>query len=99
MVKSTGVGAREVRAALPSWKFTQCYRDAMQAGNAALEGHVVLDLTLAGNGSVSRVTARGTGQLLSATGNCMMSAVTSATVNATPAPGATAEVDVACTPR
>jgi serine/threonine protein kinase len=99
VVKATGVSPHEVRAALPSWKFTQCYRDALQHANKALEGHIMLTLTIDAAGSVTRVGARGAGPLFSGTSDCMVDAMSHVTVSATPASGGTAEVDVDCTPR
>jgi hypothetical protein len=71
----------------------------MRKANKALDGHIVLSLTIDGAGSVSRVTARGAGPLLTATGDCMMDALGHVSVANAPAAGSSAEVDVACTPR
>jgi hypothetical protein len=98
VVAATGVSAHDVRAALPSWKFTECYRRALQR-DKTLEGHVTLHVSFGPEGAVSRVGARGPAPLLSATGDCMMDALSHASVNATPESGATADIDVACTPR
>jgi serine/threonine-protein kinase len=97
--RASGVAARDVREGLPSWKFTECYRSALTHANRALDGHVTLSLTFDGNGTVTKVTARGAGPLLSATGDCMMDAIGHATVKHAPAGGGSADVDIACTPR
>ena len=102
VTKATGVAARDVRAVLPSWKFTQCYRDALTHANKPLEGHVTLTLTIDPTGAFSRVGARGAGPLFSGTGDCMMDALSHASLSAPLATGttsATAEVDVDCTAR
>jgi serine/threonine-protein kinase len=97
--RASGVTARDVREGLPSWKLTECYRSALTHANKALEGHVTLSLTIDGSGTITKVTARGAGPLLSATGDCMMDAIGRATVKNAPAGGGSADVDVACTPR
>jgi hypothetical protein len=99
VVKATGVSAHDVRAALPSWKFTQCYRDALTHANKALAGHVTLTLTIDAAGNVTRVGARGAGPLLSGTGDCLIDAMSHVTLANPPASGGTADVDVDCTPR
>jgi serine/threonine-protein kinase len=99
VTRATGVAGADVRRALPSWKFTGCYRDALRKATKAVEGHIVLTLTIDGSGTVSRVGARGAGALLSGTGDCMIDALSGVSVNNAPASGGTAEVDVACTPR
>jgi serine/threonine-protein kinase len=99
VVKATGVSAHDVRAALPSWKFTQCYRDALTHANKALEGHATLTLTIDAAGNVSRVGARGAGPLLSATGDCLIDAMSHVTLANPPPSGGTADVDIECTPR
>jgi serine/threonine protein kinase len=102
VTKATGVSPHDVRAALPSWKFTQCYRDALQHANKALGGHVTLTLTIDATGHVSRVGARGAGPLFSGSGDCMMDALSHVALSVPLASGtasASAEVDVDCTPR
>ncbi len=99
VTRATGVAAHDVRAALPSWKFTECYRAGLERANTGLDGHITLSLTMDGTGTVTRVGARGTGPLLSATGDCMMTALGQLPVKNVAPTGATADVDVACVPR
>jgi hypothetical protein len=96
---AAGVAAADVRKALPSWKLTACYRDALVKASKPLEGHVTLTLTIDGSGAISRAGARGVGSLLQATGDCMMNALVGVAVANVSEPGGTAEVDVACSPR
>jgi serine/threonine-protein kinase len=98
VTKATGAAARDVRAALPSWAFTQCYRTALEKGGKSLAGHVVLTLTFDGGGNVTKVLAHGPAPLLPATGDCMMEAMSHASVSNAPQNGGTAEVDIDCTP-
>jgi len=99
VTRASGATAHDVRTAIPSWKLTQCYRDALQRGNKAIDGHLVLNLTIDGSGAVSRVGVKGPAPLVSGTGDCMIDAMGHVTVSNAAATGGTAEVDVACTPR
>jgi serine/threonine-protein kinase len=90
--------ATDVRRALPSWKFTECYRGALEHASKALDGHVTLSLTIDGTGAVTKVIARGAGPLFSSTSDCLVEAVGHVSVPNVTSPG-TAEIDVACTPR
>jgi hypothetical protein len=99
VTRATGVATGDVRAALPSWKFTECYRAALQSSNKPLDGHITLAITMDGTGAVTRVTVRGAGTLLSGTGECMMDAIGRVVVANVAASGGSADVDVNCTPR
>jgi len=96
---ATGATASDVRRALPSWKFTQCYQTALGRTNKTLEGHVTLTMTIDGTGAVTKVGARGVDPLFANTGDCMMEAMAHLSVNNVAPTGGTAEVDVTCTPR
>ena len=98
VTRATGVAGADVRHALNSWKLTECYRAALQKTNRALDGHVILELTIAPSGAVSKVLSRGPGPLMTNVGDCMTDAVAHASV-ANAGSGGTAEVDIACTPR
>jgi serine/threonine-protein kinase len=99
VTKAVGVSARDVRSALPSWAFTQCYVSALEKTKKPLEGHVILALTIGPNGAIARVGARGPDSLLSVTGDCLIDAVGHASVGNAAAGGGTAEVDVDCSAR
>jgi eukaryotic-like serine/threonine-protein kinase len=98
VTKATGVSAHDVRAAVPSWKLTQCYRTALAKTNKPDAGHLFFTLTIDGSGNVSRVGARGAGSLLSGAGDCIVDAFGHMTVANAPAGGASAEVDVEFSP-
>jgi len=98
VLRATGVSARDVRAALPSGKFTQCYRDALQRTGKRLDGHVTLSLNIDPTGTVDRVSILGPQSVLTNAGRCFEDAVNRLPIRNSAAEGATADIDLACVP-
>jgi len=99
VTRASGVSAHDVRAALPSWKFTECYRDGLKQTKTPLAGHIKLTLTIGPTGAVSKVLGGGAASLFSATSTCMVQAVSDITVSNVASTGGSADVDLDCTPR
>ncbi len=97
--KVNGVAAKDVRAAMPSWAFTQCYRTALQKANKPLEGRVVLTVSIDASGAITKARAAGPVALLSVAGDCMMDAIGHVSVENPAQVAGSAEVDIDCTAR
>ena len=100
VTKATGASPADVRAALPSWRYTSCYRDALRKANKRLEGKVVLQLTIDASGSFTRMNAVGPESLLSSVGACLQDATgaNAAPLKEVSPAGATAEVELLFNP-
>ena len=98
VLTATGVPSHDVRSALPSWQFTQCYRDALSRVHRRLEGRVVVGLTLDAGGRVVRANASGPESLLTNVGSCLNDALNQLPVKNATDPAATADVELVFTP-
>jgi serine/threonine protein kinase len=98
VVRATGASPRDVRAALPGWQFTVCYRDAMKRLGHRLEGKMSIHLKMGLDGKVASYNVLAPQDLTQAMGNCIADAVTGLQISAASGAGGDADISIAFAP-
>jgi serine/threonine protein kinase len=98
VVRATGASPREIRAALPSWQFTVCYRDAMKRLGHRLEGKMSVHLKIGVDGKVASYNVLAPQDLTQAMGGCVADAVTGLPIPAASGAGGDADISIAFVP-
>ncbi len=97
IVHSQGVDTRSFRKALPTWQFTQCYRDALKKSGKRLEGTLSLHLTFMPDGKFGTLLS-GPDPIPAVVGPCINNALDGLPVHDFAPTGGTADVEVSLQP-
>ena len=98
VLHATGASPRDVRAALPSFQFTACYRDALKRAGQRLEGKMSVHITLGMDGKVTTARVSAPEALAKGVGDCVTEAFDKLPIPSASGSGGDADISIAFQP-